>query len=569
MNILDGARYANRQTTLSTVGAASITSVAIGAASSVLSIGQVIENKADILQEKALRKAAYEIRRIVLRASKEERSNYSEISAKETSLLEDLGKGAKLLITRGLATVGTWFIRTIMIGVRGVVLPVFRLLATATGFVLRTIFTNPVALGLLAAAGTAYALYYKFKKNEPEPIKPTDNRMPNAADQGTSGAPAPAAKTSTSTAPAAAPRERFEPANVKPATAAKQTANTSGAGDANKKILIAAMDAKPMKDKKERAAFLAQMDHESLGFTSMVERGEPAYFQKYEGRKNLGNTEPGDGERFKGRGFPQLTGRDNYRIFGKKVGVDLVNNPELASDPELSARIALAYWDSRGLGAKARAGKFASVTQLLNGGNTGENDRNSKYEKYLKEETGEGAASKGEVATAVADAKKGLQIPTYGRLSSTYGNRVDPVSGAFERKHKGIDIATPKGTPVYASTDGKAVVQPDTKGGYGNLLDILGTAYNTRYAHLDSFDVKDGDTVKSGQVVARVGNTGRSTGNHLHFEVRDKKGNDINPSTVMALPPKTIDKASVVPAPPSGEPVFMQAQGRTVRLENT
>lgn len=66
--------------------------------------------------------------------------------------------------------------------------------------------------------------------------------------------------------------------------------------------------------------------------------------ERYNGRKDLGNTQPGDGPRFRGRGYIQLTGRENYRVFGQKVGADLENNPELANDPLIAARVLVAYW---------------------------------------------------------------------------------------------------------------------------------------------------------------------------------------------------------------------------------
>ena len=120
---------------------------------------------------------------------------------------------------------------------------------------------------------------------------------------------------------------------------------------------------------------------------------------------------------------------------------------------------------------------------------------------------------------------------------------------------------------MYAVTDGIANVAAGTKGGYGNLLDIKGDPYNTRYAHLDGFEITDGTKVDKGQLVARVGNTGRSTGAHLHFEVRDSKGNDIDPATVMALPPGRIEKAQVVALPTNTELEVVRRNGRLIRLD--
>ena len=104
-------------------------------------------------------------------------------------------------------------------------------------------------------------------------------------------------------------------------------------------------------------------------------------------------------------------------------------------------------------------------------------------------------------------------------MASGYGYRRDPIYGTG-RFHEGLDFAADTGTPVYATADGK-VVHADWQSGYGNLLEIdHGYGYVTRYAHLSKFKVKEGDEVKRGDLIAETGNTGKSTGPHLHYEVR-------------------------------------------------
>lgn len=130
--------------------------------------------------------------------------------------------------------------------------------------------------------------------------------------------------------------------------------------------------------------FLAQMSHESGGFKHMTElRSDESAERKYGvgtsvGRR-LGNTEPGDGAKYKGRGIIQLTGRDNYRRFGNMIGVDLENNPELAANPEIAVRIAAAYWQSKGLNQLADAGDIKEITRRINGGYNGLADRKRRF----------------------------------------------------------------------------------------------------------------------------------------------------------------------------------------------
>ncbi|MFP5503245.1 MAG: peptidoglycan-binding protein [Candidatus Sericytochromatia bacterium] len=93
--------------------------------------------------------------------------------------------------------------------------------------------------------------------------------------------------------------------------------------------------------------------------------------EAYEGRKNLGNTQPGDGPRYKGRGYIQLTGRSNYRYFGQKLGLDLENHPELALRADVAARIAAEYWKFWKIPDLARAGDWVGVNRKVAGDNTG------------------------------------------------------------------------------------------------------------------------------------------------------------------------------------------------------
>lgn len=92
---------------------------------------------------------------------------------------------------------------------------------------------------------------------------------------------------------------------------------------------------------------------------------------EYEGRADLGNINIGDGPKYKGRGFIQLTGRANYTYYGQALGVDLVNNPDLALDKKIAAEVLAFYFQSRGVGAAAEAGNWTLTRILVNGGLNG------------------------------------------------------------------------------------------------------------------------------------------------------------------------------------------------------
>jgi murein DD-endopeptidase MepM/ murein hydrolase activator NlpD len=116
---------------------------------------------------------------------------------------------------------------------------------------------------------------------------------------------------------------------------------------------------------------------------------------------------------------------------------------------------------------------------------------------------------------------------TAAKLTSGYGMRTHPVLGG-RKNHKGIDLAAPTGTPVYAPADG-LVARADWFSSYGNYIQLEhGGELQTRYGHLSGFAVQAGDRVKKGDLIGYVGSTGRSTGPHLHYEVR-VAGDSVNP----------------------------------------
>lgn len=127
-----------------------------------------------------------------------------------------------------------------------------------------------------------------------------------------------------------------------------------------------------------KAAFLAQLAHESGELRYMEEIASGA---AYEGRSDLGNTHPGDGRRFKGRGPIQLTGRANYAAASRDLGIDLVSHPERAADPDVAFRIAGWYWSRRGLNGLADSGNFSEITHRINGGYNGASDRVRYWER--------------------------------------------------------------------------------------------------------------------------------------------------------------------------------------------
>lgn len=140
-------------------------------------------------------------------------------------------------------------------------------------------------------------------------------------------------------------------------------------------LLTAAMAEFTIDTPKRQAAFLAQLAHESGSLKYTREIGDDAYFAKYEGRKDLGNIYPGDGLKFKGRGFIQVTGRSNYAACGYGLGIDLINSPEVIEQPTEAARSAGWFWKANNLNQFADWDKFGALTKKINGGYNGLDER--------------------------------------------------------------------------------------------------------------------------------------------------------------------------------------------------
>jgi len=153
-----------------------------------------------------------------------------------------------------------------------------------------------------------------------------------------------------------------------------------------------------------RAHFFARAAVETAGFTTLEEFGSAAYFRRYDHRRDLGNLYPGDGARFHGRGIFQITGRANYRTYGRRIGEDLVARPELAARGPAAVQTAVLFWGDRGLNEAADRDDALAVCRAVNGGTNGLRDQKI----YLAR----AKAILRELALAAAPAAPQTQAPT-------------------------------------------------------------------------------------------------------------------------------------------------------------
>jgi predicted chitinase/uncharacterized ParB-like nuclease family protein len=180
----------------------------------------------------------------------------------------------------------------------------------------------------------------------------------------------------------AEPEVKKEPTKLTPSTA-------TNANKEMEKLVLTVAYRSGIRDQ-ELAQFMGQVAHETLGFQRLVEVGSAEYFNRYDPEhspkkaKILGNVKPGDGIRYKGRGFIQITGRDNYKRAGEALGIDLVNNPKWASNPKIAAKIAVWYWQNRVKPAVDDYTDTIGVTSKINPSMNGLGDRDMNFQHYLQ-----------------------------------------------------------------------------------------------------------------------------------------------------------------------------------------
>jgi murein DD-endopeptidase MepM/ murein hydrolase activator NlpD len=127
-----------------------------------------------------------------------------------------------------------------------------------------------------------------------------------------------------------------------------------------------------------------------------------------------------------------------------------------------------------------------------------------------------------------------IGFPVDGSVSSSFGDRTNPLTGLGAESHRGLDFSAPHGTIVKNTASGK-VIFSGRNGGYGNLVIVdHGQKYATYYGHLSEISVQKGQVIESNTVIGRVGSTGRSTGPHLHYEIR-YNGEILNPIKFLTI----------------------------------
>lgn len=195
-------------------------------------------------------------------------------------------------------------------------------------------------------------------------------------------------------------------------------------GKARESALMMAARAAGITDPQELAHFMAQMAHESDGFKTLREY---ASGKAYEGRKDLGNTQAGDGARYRGRGFVQLTGRANYAAFSKASGIDVLNNPALLEREDVAAQAAIWYWKQR-IGDKWRNG-IRSVTKAVNGGYNGLTDRQNYYDQYAAILNNASPASRASTTNNRSEVQinGGIHIQTQAKDANSIAQEIRPA----------------------------------------------------------------------------------------------------------------------------------------------
>lgn len=246
--------------------------------------------------------------------------------------------------------------------------------------------------------------------------------------------------------------------------AARQDAIITAVGE----VLAATLESYRIDSRLRIAHFLGQTCHESAGFRTTEEF---ASGERYEGRADLGNTQRGDGPRYKGRGLLQLTGRANYRELGRILQLDLENDPERAAEPVLSLTIACEYWKKRNINAACDRDDIIEVTRLVNGGLNGLDDRRDRTAKaksaiarlegfVLSGEappaSGRPVLRRGSKGDAVTELQRALRALGFMlAVDADFGPGTEVAVAAFQRDQR-LDVDGIVGRDTWAAID-KAV----------------------------------------------------------------------------------------------------------------
>ena len=215
------------------------------------------------------------------------------------------------------------------------------------------------------------------------------------------------------------------------------------------------------------AAFIAQLAHESGEFRWMEEIWGPTDAQRRYEPPNalaakLGNTQAGDGKRFKGRGPIQITGRFNYAKYGGLLGIDLIADPPRAAAPEVAFATAGLFWKTNGLNELADAQQFVTITRRINGGTNGLADRQQYYAKA------QAVLAQGFTAGAVSRGARSVALPAVPAAALTRGHEaIRKAVAAVAKTTAGNQVtakAVAKGTAVKKVATKKAATKKDKIG---------------------------------------------------------------------------------------------------------
>jgi hypothetical protein len=207
----------------------------------------------------------------------------------------------------------------------------------------------------------------------------------------------------------------------------------------------AACLANGLTDRASIIAVVATVATEVGAFEPIPEFGTPERFTKlYEGREDLGNTEPGDGIRYHGRGFIQLTGRANYRSYGEKLAVALEAEPDLALEADVAAGVLARYFKDRKIAADARTGDWEQVRRKVNGGLNGFDRFSSLVTRLERATEARGAALlPGAIGPDVIELKRLLvawgkshPLPKPLKLTPFFGEATTEAVKAFQRANR-------------------------------------------------------------------------------------------------------------------------------------
>lgn len=531
MNLISSLQLFKRKRQAAESGLLALDATKLASVGIVSSISDAIQKKDNIKTRKVMTSA---FGKIIAAAREVERSNKAkpEFDKEESSFLESIGDAVKSGLTGVVKFVAKTLFTAFYKGVRLVITPIFRIFCSTVSLVFRTLLANPTTLAATAVIGAAIAGYQLYKRRD-ESLRGEAPGMPEKPTE----------------QPVVQPQEKA-PVGKQPRKSIRDVV-----------IEAAKRNGVPVGLALKMAGAESSFDPAVTNKTGSTAKGLFQFIDKtWEG---MGGKPGEQFDPYKNADLGTKYIKNNIDHLRKSLNRDPAYHEVYAAHffgpgvSKMLANLNLSEPIEKGL---AKFHSKAGIALVMRMNPNLKRKTVGQVIEFLKkkvgdEKVGAGIAANDSFQTSQAEPEEAvtpksngrLMIPTSGTYTSAFGGRAG--NKIMSSDHQGIDIANSIGTPIYAADSGVVTKSSTVSVGYGTRIDIQhDSGFTTRYGHSNKLFVREGDRVSKGQVIAEMGNQGKSTGPHLHFEV------------MQTTTGKRVDPANMIPGLPVAKSKITQEQ---------